>query len=107
MRRLLVLTGLLLLAACESQHETNWGNLKQGMSKDEVSQLLGEPSSRVDARRQGNDIVVAFDRWQYGDNLSTLATGVVFPGEAPDRVWAVYFDEEGRVIDFRPPVRPW
>jgi len=107
MPRLLALFGLFLLAACEAQHETNWSHLQQGMSKDEVTQLLGEPSSRVDARRQGNDIVVAFDRWQYGDNLSTIATGVVFPGEAPDRVWAVYFDEDGRVIDFRQPIRAW
>ncbi|MBX3355538.1 MAG: outer membrane protein assembly factor BamE [Phycisphaeraceae bacterium] len=101
------MAALFALAGCESQHETNWSRLQQGMSKAEVAQILGEPSSRVDARRVGNDVVVAFDRWQYGDNLSTLATGVVFPGEAPDRVWAVYFDEEGNVVDFRPPIRPW
>jgi len=93
--------------ACESQHEQNWARLQRGLTKTEVEQLLGEPSSRIDARREGGDVVVAVDRWQYGDNLSTLATGVVFPGEAPDRVWAVYFDDEGRVVGFREPIRSW
>lgn len=97
----------MVFVGCETQHETNWGRLQQGMSKQEVEELLGAPSSRVDARRTGTDVAVAFDRWQYGDNLSTLATGVVFPGEAPDRVWAVYFDDDGEVIDFRQPLRPW
>jgi len=95
------------LTGCEQQHRDNWGRLQEGMTKEQVEYLLGEPSSRIDARREGIEIIVPFDRWQYGDNLSTLATAAVFPAEAPDRVWAVYFDEEGRVIGFREPIRPW
>lgn len=102
-----VLVAVVVACGCETQHATNWGRLQQGLSKPEVAALLGEPSSRIDARRQGNDVIVAFDRWQYGDNLSTLATGALFPGEAPDRVWAVYFDDEGHVLAFREPIRAW
>jgi len=103
----IAVTGVVVCGGCESQHETNWGRLQQGMGQSEVEALLGSPSSRIDARREGNDVVVAHDRWQYGDNLSTLATSVVFPGEAPDRVWVVYFDDDGEVIEFRPPNRSW
>lgn len=96
-----------MLAACEQQYRENWSRLQPGMTREQVESLLGEPSSRIAARREGLQIIVPFERWQYGDNLSTLATGALFPAEAPDRVWAVYFDDEGRVIDFREPIRPW
>ena len=97
---------LLALAACESQYQDNWGRLQRGMTQAQVQELLGDPSSRIAARRDGEEIVVAYDRWQYGDNVSTLATGVVFPSEAPDRVWAVYVDQEGRLIEWRRPYLP-
>lgn len=96
-----------LLAGCETQYKDNWSRLREGMNQEQVETLLGEPSSRIAARRDGDEIIVPFARWQYGDNLSTLATGALFPAEAPDRVWAVYFDEQGRVVGFREPIQPW
>ena len=86
-----------LLCACESRYQENWDRLKVGMTKGQVENLLGEPSSRYEARTDEGKVIVPETRWQYGDNLSTLATGVVFPTDADARAWAVYFDAEGRV----------
>jgi len=96
-----------LLSGCDAQYKENWHRLDDGMTKDQVEALLGEPSSRIDAKREGIEIVVPYDRWQYGDNLSTLATAALFPAEAPDRVWVVYFDEHGRVVGYREAINPW
>ena len=90
-----------LLCACESRYQENWDRLKVGMTKGQVENLLGEPSSRYEARTDEGKVIVPETRWQYGDNLSTLATGVVFPTDADARAWAVYFDAEGRVSRFR------
>lgn len=92
---------LVLLCACESRYQENWGRLKVGMTQVQVEDLLGEPSSRYEARTDQGKVIVPETRWQYGDNLSTLATGVVFPTDADARAWAVYFDAEGRVSRFR------
>ena len=90
-----------LLCACESQYQDNWDRLKVGMTKTQVADLLGEPSSRYEPRTDNGKVVIAEERWQYGDNLSTLATGAVFPSEAHPRAWVVYFDEKGNVRSFR------
>lgn len=92
---------LAILCACESRYQENWGRLKAGMTQVQVEDLLGEPSSRYEARTDQGKVIVPETRWQYGDNLSTLATGVVFPTDADARAWAVYFDAEGRVSRFR------
>ena len=98
-----LVTGLLIaaLCGCESRYQENWGRLKAGMTQVQVEDLLGEPSSRYEARTEGGKVIVPETRWQYGDNLSTLATGVVFPTDADARAWAVYFDADGRVSRFR------
>ena len=68
---------VMLLCACESQYQDNWDRLKVGMTKTQVADLLGEPSSRYEPRADNGKVVIAEERWQYGDNLSTLATGAV------------------------------
>ena len=92
---------VLALAGCESQYQDNWGRLKVGMTKAQVEDLLGAPSSRFEPRADDGKVVIAEERWQYGDNLSTLATGAVFPSEAHPHAWVVYFDERGQVRSFR------
>lgn len=89
------------LGACESRHQENWDRLRVGMNRSQVENLLGEPSSRYEPRTDNGKVVIAEERWQYGDNLSTLATGVVFPTDADARAWVVYFDADGRVSRFR------
>jgi outer membrane protein assembly factor BamE (lipoprotein component of BamABCDE complex) len=100
-RRPALLLAVLLPCACESRHQENWDRLKVGMTRVQVEDLLGEPSSRYEPRTENGKVIVPEERWQYGDNLSTLATGVVFPTDADARAWAVYFDADGRVSRFR------
>ena len=100
-RSLIVAVACLTAAACESRYQENWQRLKPGMTKTQVEDLLGEPSSRYEPRKENGKVVIAEERWQYGDNLSTLATGAVFPSEAHPRAWVVYFDEKGAVTSFR------
>ena len=89
------------MVACESLHQENWGRLKPGMTKSQVEELLGAPSSRYEPRSEGGQVVVEQERWQWGDNLSSLATGAMFPGEPHPHAWVVWFDEKGRVATFQ------
>ena len=99
-----VISGLLLVA-CSTLHESGFADLRPGMSESEVRALLGEPSVVVPGMRDDEGELLTGPRWQYGDNLSTLATARAFPGTVPARVWAVTFGVDGRVIGFRAPVR--
>lgn len=94
----------LLLAACQVPAADKFAQLHKGMSESEVIQLLGEPSSRSPVQRSAAGTVTIPAYWQYGDNLSTLASSAMFQDQPPsDRVWAVYFDEQGRTIGWKKP----
>lgn len=95
----------LLLGACGAKWETNHRLVKPGMSEAEVEELLGEPSSRVRVPAIGRR--PALMRWQWGDSLSTLATGRLYPDSIPERVLAVGFDEHAKVEFVRAPQPPW
>ncbi|MEY5033130.1 MAG: hypothetical protein RL354_2161 [Planctomycetota bacterium] len=91
-----------LLAACASQRVVDrFGEIQTGMTREEVIAILGEPSSRwtlsvkVDA--------VDGERLQWGDGLSSLASGAVYHGK-PDRAYCVDFDRTGKVVDKAAPV---
>jgi hypothetical protein len=92
---------LLVLSACTSSRVADgFGRIEPGMTRDEVVSVLGEPSSRwtlVEAR-DGLD----GERLQWGDSLSSLASGAAFRG-APERAWSVVFDADGRVVEAVPP----
>jgi hypothetical protein len=92
---------LLVLSACTpSRVADGFGRIEPGMTRDEVVSVLGEPSSRwtlVEAR-DGLD----GERLQWGDSLSSLASGAAFRG-APERAWSVVLDADGRVIEAVPP----
>lgn len=72
--------------------------VRSGMSRDQVHELLGDPSSRYQREVDASGEVLRLERWQYGDSLSTLATGAVFSDLPDRRVWAVMFDDEGLVL---------
>jgi outer membrane protein assembly factor BamE (lipoprotein component of BamABCDE complex) len=90
-----------LMLACESQYQDNWGRLKPGMTQAQVEDLLGTPSSRYEPRTENGQVIVDRARWQYGDNLSSLATGAMFPEQPHPHAWVVYFDERGQVTAFQ------
>ena len=58
----------------------------------------------VPPRLDEDGVAIAGPRWQYGDTLSTVTTAAAFPDTVPDRVWVVWFDSEGRVMTWRPPL---
>lgn len=97
------------VAGCQSpQHETNWNRLRAGLDRTEVESLLGHPSSTYappppDPARGDRPPAVRMERWQYGDTLSSMATRAMFPEEADERAWCVFFGADGRVSGFRPP----
>lgn len=94
-------TTVLFLGACTSAWRDHVSEVAPGMGRAEVLELLGEPSSKVEVPAWGDR--PARERWQWNDNLSTLATGAMFPDTVPDRVLAVSFDKEGKVVEV---VRP-
>lgn len=104
------LLAVVSVAGCAAPaHEAHWGQLRVGMSKDEVRTVLGRPSSSVVLRDHAAPAGAAApaaatgERWQYGDTLSSLATGAVFPDQADERAWCVFFSPGGAVTGFLPP----
>ncbi len=89
---MLVLSMAIVVGGCAAQCSENFYALREGMSKEQVQSLLGKPSSTW----PGDE---GTERWQYGDNLSSLATGGLFKDADTSHVWAVWFDSEG-MVDF-------
>jgi hypothetical protein len=95
------------------KYEMNWNRMRLGMTHDEVVGALGEPSSSYlpppaavvkPGTPAGHGVGAARDeRWQYGDTLSSFATRAVYPDEADERAWCVFFGLDGKVSGFRPP----
>ena len=101
--RAAIVAAVAIIAAC-GPSRTQFAGLRAGMDKSQVIALLGEPSSRYAAIPASTDGPAREERWQFGDNLSSLATSATFADQdAPDNVWVVYFDADGRVSRWRPP----
>jgi hypothetical protein len=101
--RLAAIAALLLpvLASCASQDVVDrFDRIKPGMSKDEVVEMLGKPSSGrlLTQARDG----IEGERLQWGDGLSSLASSAAFEGD-PERAYSVVFDKDGKVIRAVPP----
>lgn len=88
------------LGCASDQTVSRFGQIAPGMSKDEVIELLGKPSSRwpLEASRNGFD----GERLQWGDSLSSIASSAAFEGD-PDRAYCVVFDADGRVVSSAAP----
>ena len=97
---ILLLVAPVFIAGCNSRVQDNFNRIRIGDSSIEVVDLIGEPSSRIviDTRLREDGDIDYSQRWQWGDNLSTLATGVAFPLTVPDRVWAIFFDQDLQVL---------
>ena len=86
--RLLIAT-LLLAPACAQRHEASFAGLQPGMTREQVRELLGPPSTTFyDTEVLRAEAGGAYgERWQYGDTISTRATGACF--RSAHRVWVV------------------
>lgn len=102
------LLGLMLLllnpmSGCRTLSTPGFDQIEPGMDQNQVREILGTPSSTYDRKIGTDGVLVRFERWQYGDTPSTLATGMVFSDLPSDEVWAVFFDEKGMVIKAQSP----
>ena len=94
---------LLALASCVSVDQVRFESVEIGMSKDQVREILGQPSSTYQRETDASGRMLRLERWQYGDTLSTLATGAVFSRHPDRHVWVVYFDADDQVLDVSEP----
>lgn len=84
-------------AGCNRPSDTRFAEVSAGMSAEEVTALLGPPSSSRRVPETDVALLGYTERWHYGDSLSSRATDAVFT-DAPDaRVFVVFFDDAGRV----------
>ncbi|MEE2908275.1 MAG: hypothetical protein VX527_10660 [Planctomycetota bacterium] len=93
---------------CHQPEPTSFAQVHKGMNQAEVVELLGQPSSEWTAPppQAGEALPDWSERWHYGDTLSTTASTVIGPDIAPDEVWVITFDEQGKVINYRAPIPP-
>ena len=98
---------------------TNWEKLDIGMSQEDVTSLLGQPTTSVGPilwsnakiNSDGNDrgipelqnglseaLDAKFERWQYGGGIIEAI------GQAPRNSHIIYFDENKKVVAFRLPM---
>ncbi len=103
-RACLALATSAIVAACQTPHAGTFDQLQRGMSESAVVTLLGEPSSRYPAQLNKSGSIDVPARWQYGDNLSSLASSAMFQDQPPsDRVWVIFFDAAATVSGWQKP----
>jgi outer membrane protein assembly factor BamE (lipoprotein component of BamABCDE complex) len=96
----LVLAVVSALAGCAAQCQEHFASIREGMDREQVQAILGKPSSKWPGERPGEE---GTERWQYGDNLSSLATSGVFRDADTSRVYVIWFDKDGKVASFSEP----
>jgi len=99
----LIVLASLILSACASSKLNRFSDVQTGMTKEEVRSVLGAPSSTFTREVDDRGRVVRLERWQYGDTPGTFMTGALFSEYPSNRVWAIYFDEAGVVLDVAEP----
>ena len=100
-RMLTVLLPLVLLGCGTPPYASNWDELRLGMTRSEVLDLLGEPSARTQIERP--DGLVVRERWQYGETSTSTPGGTGLGLAPPDDVFVVTFGANRRVSDLQRP----
>jgi len=102
----LTLLVLVALAGCQARPPAAFSRVALGMTADQVREILGQPSSTIDApaATPGDPAMQWATRWQWGDTLSTSATSALFPDQPPSsHLGAVWFDGSERVVGVQIP----
>lgn len=97
----LLLVGQALTACASSRVVEHFREIRPGMKREEVVQILGEPSSRWSLTAVEDGMVG--ERLQWGDSLSSLASSAAFRG-SPDRAYSVVLGADGTVVTTAEPV---
>jgi hypothetical protein len=101
---LCVLVGVALCACGAPRYQGNWSRLEEGMTREQVTALLGEPESVYKPLSDGGVSMVfsgTRERWHYGLN------DWLFEGQlaAPRNAYVVWF-RLGKVVESREPIAP-
>ncbi len=100
----LAITTCALVSGCNTPQHGTFEQLHKGMDQPAVLALVGEPSSRYPAQLNKSGAIDVPARWQYGDNLSSLASSAMFQDQPPsERVWVIFFDGSGNVSEWQKP----
>ncbi len=86
---------LLAFACASSEVVERFPRVEVGMTRAEVVDLLGTPSSKWPLTQAQDGL--NGERLQWGDSVSSLASGAAFRGE-PSRAYSVVFDADGKVV---------
>ncbi len=99
----LLVCAAFLVAGCNRPSDSRFADVTAGMTAEQVTAVLGSPSSSRRVAESDVALVGYSERWHYGDSLSSRATDAVFT-DAPDaRVFVVFFDDAGRVVRTQTP----
>jgi hypothetical protein len=101
-RLLTVLLPLVLLGCGAPPYASNWDELRPGMTRSQVTDLLGEPTGRTQIERPGGALVR--ERWQYGEGSTSTSAGTGLGLTPPQDVFVVTFGADRRVKEFRRPL---
>jgi len=95
-----IVTGVFILPGPATKIDLNrWEQLRVGMTKDQVIELIGDASSKhkVAVGHDKNNVSKKIEQnefWEYNSHSS------LFGGPHP-RAYVIYFDSEGKVSFFR------
>jgi len=77
-----------------------WGQLYVGMDKDDVIALFGDSQSKTSPAQGSKSGYINNEYWEY--NWTDGLSGVFGPSL---RAYVVYFDDHGKVVSFRKPIK--
>ncbi|MHC4992224.1 MAG: outer membrane protein assembly factor BamE [Planctomycetota bacterium] len=97
----LTLTAM-FLAGCSGtpKYVDNFDQVRVGMDRDEVEELLGKPTTRHFPGQHQRELR---ERWDYGKRESVLAPSLTSPTAASTDVFVVYFGSDNKVKRYRRP----
>lgn len=85
-----------------------WEQIRLGLTQEEVEALLGSRghvTPAITVAPDTDDEAILPEYWQYEWGTVISFSDLLFSEPAPsDRAYVVWFNEEGKVIEFRPPL---
>ena len=114
---MMLLVSVFLIGCSAPRYAANWDQLKMGMTKAEVINLLGKPMAESEplklesaadkfSLRAGAELIIAkslfdgwYERWGYGQ--FEMFDNLMLPS---NKAYVVYFNRTGKVVKLRCPL---